>query len=188
MTHVGRRAVLRGFVALAGVGVLPRLAFTDPGRGAAGGGAALDAGAWRTAAAWTETLFPPAPGEPGAAEVNAVGHVDAALADPDFGPTDRRLVLSGLRRLDALARAAHGRPFADLEPEARLAAVEALGREPEGARSTAVVLGLVFEAAYGDPVYGVNPDGIGWASIGHEPPRPRPKGPWRAGRRERGRR
>jgi hypothetical protein len=29
--------------------------------------------------------------------------------------------------------------------------VEALGREPEGARSIAVVLGLVFEAAYGDP-------------------------------------
>jgi gluconate 2-dehydrogenase gamma chain len=92
-------------------------------------------------------------------------------------------VLAGLARLDAIARARHGRAFADLGAGARAAVVATLAAEPEGPRTIEVALGLVLEAAFGDPVYGVNPDGIGWAWIGHEPALPRPKAPWRAGKR-----
>jgi gluconate 2-dehydrogenase gamma chain len=179
---LGLLTLAGGAAATLGVG-WPAVARTDPEEGVAGRGRRLDAAAWRTVAAWTETLFPSGPGSPGATDVNAVGYVDAVTADPDFSPRDAATLLDGVRRLDELARARAGRAFASLAPEERDAVLVALSREPEGGRAIRLALVLTLEAALGDPLYGGNPGGAGWAWIGYEPPRPRPTAPWRAGKR-----
>jgi gluconate 2-dehydrogenase gamma chain len=150
---------------------------TPPGEGAAGRGRSLSAAEWRTVAAWTDTLLPSGPGSPGAKDVNAVGYVDAVLADPDVPASDRDLVRAALPRLDAMARELRGSDFADLNPEDRDAVLVRLRDDPEAFRTLWVALAFTVEALLGDPVYGGNPGGVGWRAIGYAPPQPRPKAP-----------
>jgi hypothetical protein len=150
---------------------------TPPGEGAAGKGRSLSAAEWRTMAAWTDTLLPSGPGSPGAKDVNAVGYVDAVLADPDVPPADQALVRAALPRLDALAREVRGAAFADLNPEDRDAVLVRLRDEPNGYRTLWLGLAFSVEALFGDPVYGANRGRVGWDFIAYAPPQPRPSAP-----------
>jgi hypothetical protein len=186
---VDRREVLRslGLLTLAGGaaawGVLPRVAWTDPGEGAAGRGKSLDAAAWKAVSALTDTLFPTTPDGPGATEVNAVGYVDALLADRDVAPAEVAHVRTALARADALARERGATGFGDAPPADRQAVVRALFSDDSAMRGTRLLLSYTLEAAFGDPVYGGNPGRVGWKWIGYRAPDPRPTKPWHDGGR-----
>ncbi len=152
---------------------------TPVAAGAAGGGKALSAAEWRTMAAWVETLMPSGPGSPGAVDVNAVGYVDGVMADPDLAPTDLAMIREGIRKLDAAAGEQRRTSFADLNVEDRDRALATLKKDPYGTRTIWLVLSFTLEAMFGDPVYGGNPGGVGWAWIMYEPGVPRAKTPWK---------
>lgn len=95
-----------------------------------------------------------------------------AAEDPD---TWEALIVPGLRLLDALAAARHGRPFQELpegEQDELLRDFE-LDRVGNGqvtpGRFFEVTLNLVAEGYYGSPEAGGNPDAKSWDMLGFRP-------------------
>ena len=137
-------------------------------------GRVLDAHQWRTLALVQDHLLPSEPGAPGSSDVHAAAYLDAVLADPELDPDTRSLVLSGVEWLDELARDGLGHPFADLEPGPREDLLRGISQRPAGDRWLSTLIDYVLEALLGDPLYGGNPGGIGWAWLEHNPGLPRP--------------
>jgi hypothetical protein len=185
-----RRAVLGGLAAGAGVGWLATLAgCVNGGRRArvatktagarepnvaAGGSRVLTAAEWRTLEAALDVMLPSGPGSPGARDVNGIGYLDAALADPDTEAGDAALVRAGAAWLDEAARRAGSAHFAAAPPDLRETALAAVAARDRGPDWVLVTLMFGLEALLGDPVHGGNPGEVGWRWLGHTPGEPRP--------------
>ena len=136
----------------------------------------LSALEWRTLAAVQSHLLPDEPGAPGAHACRATHYLDRAISEPGFDPAVRVFLLGGVAQLDGICREKHGKSFSDLEPERREALLRALARvKPSGEDWLATLLLYTLEASLGDPIYGGNPDGIGWRWLRHDPGTPRPR-------------
>jgi gluconate 2-dehydrogenase gamma chain len=141
---------------------------------------------WRTLEAAQDRLLPTAPDSPGARSVNAIGYLDALLADPSIYPESVALVRDGAARLDARARQAGAPEFAALPAERQDAALRVFethcaadGTWP-GHAWLKKMLSYTLEAFFGDPVHGGNVGEVAWRWIGHRPGFPRPSRPgWR---------
>jgi gluconate 2-dehydrogenase gamma chain len=102
---------------------------------------------------------------PGAKEARVADFVDHMLAT--HYAARRAAYRAGLRRLDAVARAARRRPFARLDAadqDALLARIERREVEawPDSAEFFAMVRTHVVEGMFSDPKYHGNSGGVGW--------------------------
>jgi len=147
----------------------PAAAAQEPPRGRV-----LDAHQWRTIATVQDHLLPAEPGAPGSSDIHATAYLDGVLADPELDPEVRSLILNGIGWLDELAQEGHGRPFADLAPEPREELLRGIVDRPTGDLWLSTLIDYSLEALLGDPLYGGNPGGIGWAWLEHNPGLPRP--------------
>ena len=134
----------------------------------------LSATEWLTFEAALDGMLPSAPDSPGARDVNAVGYLDAALADPDTDPSSVALARAGAAWLDEAARREGARDFADAPFDARERALRIVAAQERGPDWVLLVLMFGLEALLGDPVHGGNPGEIGWKWLGHHPGSPRP--------------
>ncbi len=115
---------------------------------------------------------------PGAREAGVIEYLRAALELPVYG-AQRRSLLDGARRMEAVARRDWGTGFTSLSPEDQdrvLVHLQA-GREDEGdfdgTRSIHDLLSLSLEGFLGDPQHGGNRGEVGWEFIGYRPGGPR---------------
>jgi hypothetical protein len=127
----------------------------------------LDAQRTRTLEAVADRLIPTDESGPGALPAGAVQYVGQALAG-DYAALLPAYV-AGLSSLDADARAEHGRPFAELDPDQQDAVLQAFELGPS-AFFFELVRKHVMEGMFGDPSYGGNRDGAGWALLGYGGP------------------
>jgi gluconate 2-dehydrogenase gamma chain len=124
---------------------------------------------WRVIEALTAVILPSDDGV-GAREANVVGFIDAQLATEELAPLAPAL-REMARRIDAYARAHHGRSFSDLAMAEQHTIAVALGQgEPFGDPFPAsLVFGalhtLTLEGFLSDPVHGGNLDQVGWRYI-----------------------
>lgn len=182
-----RREVLARLAALSVLVGLPATAWAAPRpadapaagapapRGPAPSGArVLTPAEWATFEAVQETLWPAGDGCPGARDVRATAFLDAALGSPDVLPSQAAYLRAHLPTLEAQARARGREAFHALAPADRDAALSAFLDTPDGPAWVRIVLMYTVEAVLGDPVHGINPDGVGWAWAGLEPGDPRP--------------
>jgi gluconate 2-dehydrogenase gamma chain len=166
---MNRREFLRGTSLAALTAAVPTVGAQEQPRGRV-----LTGHQWRTLAVVQDHLFPSEPGAPGSGDIHATAYLDGVLADPDLDPEIRTLILQGIGWLDELAQEDHGRAFADLDPSLREDLLRGVSQRPTGDRWLSVLLAYTLEALLGDPLYGGNPGGIGWAWLDHDPGRPRP--------------
>ncbi len=129
---------------------------------------------WRTLTAVQAHLLPSESGAPGAREIQAEAFLRGVLADPRLAPADRAFLIGGVATLEKYARDTTTRHFVDLSHGQREAVLRGLEATPDGRRWLTEMLGYLMEALLGDPVYGGNPDGIGWNWLAHNPGFPRP--------------
>jgi len=169
---LNRRDFLRRTSLVALVSVAPALAVDQ--EPPAPRGKVLDAHQWRTLAAVQDHLLPSEPGAPGSSDIRATAYLDGVLADPELDPETRSFVLSGVGWLDELAKEGDGQPFADLAPGVREDLLVRISQSRSGDRWLSKLIGYTLEALLGDPLYGGNPGGIGWAWLDHNPGLPRP--------------
>ncbi|MDP2833594.1 MAG: gluconate 2-dehydrogenase subunit 3 family protein [Pseudomonadota bacterium] len=150
---------------------------------AAGGLAALFAPAgtlaatanpWPVLAAAQDHLFPSEPGAPGAREIRALAYLQGVLADPRGDREEQRFILKGVDWLEDLSRQRHKVSFVDLDPVRREQVLREVAGSGKGENWISTLLLYLCEALLTDPVYGGNPDGIGWAWLEHQPGFPRP--------------
>lgn len=174
-----RRLLLGGAVAAAATGAYlwmrGRIEPTPPG----GERRSLTELEWRTLDAAQRTILPSAEGSPGAAEVNAIGYLDALLQDPSIEEEAVRRTLAGAAGLDAFARTRGAVEYAVLGDEERDEGLRTFLEPWEQQLFLRGLIAYTLEAFFCDPIHGGNPDEIAWTWADHKPGFPRPSPGWR---------
>jgi gluconate 2-dehydrogenase gamma chain len=119
-------------------------------------------------------LFPSETDAPGAKEINALGYLRFVVADEQLDIEDREFVLQGAGWLEDISLQSAKRPFLELNDELRELVLRQVEQSDAGENWLSTLLLYLFEALLTDPVYGGNPNGIGWQWLGHRPGFPRP--------------
>jgi len=137
--------------------------------------AGIEPEGWRTLGLVQEHLFPSETQAPGAREVNALSYLRFVMGWQGTDPAEWRILRSGLDRLLKITAQTTGGTFAALGSSARERVLRTLETEEGGTEWLLLVLDYLFEALLADPIYGGNPDGIGWRWLGVDPGHRRPR-------------
>ncbi len=120
-------------------------------------------------------LFPDDGDGPSARDLNALSYLEWALTDPDnIADGDQAFLARGCGWLDELAREEHGRRFVKLTTTQQHALLEKTAASSAGQNWMSLLIYYLIEALLLDPLYGGNPDQIGWRWLNHQPGFPRP--------------
>lgn len=168
----------RGFLvrggALIAAASLPTPWLWGQGQALAAEPADLPPAAWRTLSAVQAHLLPSEAQAPGATEVKALEYLLGMLGRPQVDEAAPQSIIQGTAEIERLAQARFGQPFADLGEAQREAVLRTYEATEPGRRWLAGQLAILIEALLGDPVYGGNPDQIGWRWLDHNPGFPLP--------------
>ena len=132
---------------------------------------------WLTIATVQNHLFPSEPDSPGSVEINALTYLHDYLNNPVTDSNDIEFLLSGTRLLQTFSKQKNtdnNVPFSDLSIEQRELLLREFEKEPEGRRWLVNILNYILEALLTDPVYGGNPNGVGWKWLEHRAGDPHP--------------
>ena len=138
------------------------------------GNAVPSAAFWPTLTAVQAHLFPATQDSPGAADINAGAYLKAVLVDPKLDQEEQAFITNGVGLLDHFTREQKQAPFFDLTGEQREELLRRIETTPVGQYWLSLILYYIFEALLSDPVYGGNPDRVGWRWLEHQPGFPRP--------------
>jgi gluconate 2-dehydrogenase gamma chain len=169
-----RRTVLGfgGYLAVSAAACKPS---KEPEKPAEPGGKSLNAGQLATLTAACERILP-RDEDPGATDLGCAVYIDRMLADPDARSLFGRALIGGLAALDYQSHARYGRAFAAATPEEQDLLLASWQRSKQSGEKAffEVLHSLTLEGAFGDPSYGGNLGGRGFALVGFTPPEPRP--------------
>jgi gluconate 2-dehydrogenase gamma chain len=129
---------------------------------------------WPTIAAVQNQLFPAEPDSPGASDINATSYLKNLLEENTFDRDEREFILNGPNWLNELANSEHGKTFAQLTTTQQEQLLQRIARTSAGENWLSLLLLYIFEALLSSPIYGGNPDGIGWRWLEHNPGFPQP--------------
>ncbi|MCH7696059.1 MAG: gluconate 2-dehydrogenase subunit 3 family protein [Proteobacteria bacterium] len=129
---------------------------------------------WQTLSVVHDHLFPTSSDTPGAKQINATSYLQGMLAEPDMDSDNRKFILNGVGWLNDIAHKRQKSAFIDLNEEQREDVLRQIEKTSAGERWISLLLLYIFEALLSDPVYGGNPDQIGWRWLEHQPGFPRP--------------
>lgn len=120
-------------------------------------------------------LFPADGDGPSAAEINAYSYLDWALDDPgNVEDGDRDFIITGVGWLQDFSRKALDQSFIQLSSKQQHKLLEQFSKTGKHENWMSLLVYYLLEALLLDPVYGGNPDGIGWKWLEHQPGFPRP--------------
>ncbi len=138
---------------------------------------------WQILQAVQDQLFPSEPNAPGARELNALNYLKWVVGDAGVNAEERKFILRGVDWLEDLSRQQYEGGFLQLSSAQQDEMLKRIARSDAGENWLATLLLYLFEALLSDPVYGGNPDAIGWRWLGHRPgfPRPTAQTKYRAG-------
>ncbi|MGB1111099.1 MAG: gluconate 2-dehydrogenase subunit 3 family protein, partial [Gammaproteobacteria bacterium] len=114
------------------------------------------------------------PDAPGAAEINALDYLRFVVGDDTIPLADRDFILQGARWLEEQSLDWEGSNFFFLNEKLKERTLLRVASSQAGENWISTLLLYLFEALLTDPVYGGNPDRIGWRWLGHTPGFPRP--------------
>ena len=106
--------------------------------------------------------------------INATTYLKFVLDAPDTDPDTREFILDGVDWLNRLAVARYTGVFANCDPAEQQSLIAGIAKSQAGERWLAFLVTYLIEALLSDPVYGGNPNGIGWQWLQHTPGFPRP--------------
>jgi len=129
---------------------------------------------WQTLAQVQEILFPPGDDIPGASDIGATIYLYRAIENPGADGEDKDFIFRGIGWLDGLTQERHKKTFVQLSETQQQATIEVIVKSKAGQNWIATLLTYTLEALLMDPVYGGNPDGIGWKWLAHQPGFPTP--------------
>lgn len=122
----------------------------------------------------TDILFPQDELGPGAIELQSPQYILWVLRDELIDPDENEFIINGIDLIDEASRKKFGSRYVSLSVIESEQLIELLSKEKWARSWFSVMLTLIFESMFADPVYGSNPDGIGWKWLNHNPGVPRP--------------
>ncbi len=129
---------------------------------------------WKTIAQVQETLFPAAEDIPGAGDIGAVIYLHKAIENPHADGEDKDFIFRGTGWLDELAQQRYTKNYIQLTETEQEKIIEETVQTRPGRNWVSILLTYILEALLCEPVYGGNPDGIGWSWLEHQPGFPTP--------------
>ena len=129
---------------------------------------------WKTLAEVQEHMFPASADTPGASDIQAIVYLHNTIENPAADGKDREFLFNGVGWLNDLTREKTGLPFVDLDEQQKERLLRQIELSRAGRNWLSLLLTYVLEALLADPVYGGNPDGIGWKWLEHQPGYPTP--------------
>ena len=124
---------------------------------------------WKTLAEVQEHMFPAAADAPGASDIGAIVYLHNTIENPAADGEDREFLFNGVGWLNDLAREKTGHAFVALDEQQKETLLRQIEESRAGRNWLSLLLTYVLEALLADPVYGGNPDGIGWKWLEHQP-------------------
>lgn len=129
---------------------------------------------WKTLAEVQQHLFPASVDSPGASDIQAVVYLRNAIENPAADAEDKEFLFNGVGWLNDLAQKQTRQSFAALDEQQREMLLREIEQSQAGRNWLSLLLTYLLEALLADPVYGGNPDGIGWKWLKHQPGYPTP--------------
>jgi gluconate 2-dehydrogenase gamma chain len=120
-------------------------------------------------------LFPDDGDGPSAKDINALKYLQWALKDPENqADGDGEFIIKGLDSLQHQSKKSHGKYFLALNQQQQYQQLKQIEQTKLGENWLSLLIYYLIEALLLDPVYGGNPNGIGWKWLGHPAGYPRP--------------
>lgn len=119
-------------------------------------------------------LFPSDTNGPGAKEINAKNYLQWVVLDPEMDTEEIAYIFNGIKWVEETAQEEKGNGFLQLNKKKQEEILVFIAGQSWGESWYSVLLTFIFEALLSDPIYGSNPDGMGWKWLNHNPGYPRP--------------
>lgn len=120
-------------------------------------------------------LFPNDGDGPSAKDINALSYLQWTLTDPDNDADgDGDFIVKGIGWLDSLSEQTQGELFINLKIEQQDKVLQQISQSSAGENWMSILIYYLMEALLFDPIYGGNPEGIGWTWLKHQPGFPAP--------------
>lgn len=112
-----------------------------------------------------------------AGAINGIRWIEWTLSDECYPPALKRAILEGLEEFRQYARGKFNDEFSRLNPQQKTQMLSTLAEDNSLKYWLAQIITLLLEALLCHPIYGGNPEQIGWKWLGHTPgtPPPTPK-------------
>jgi gluconate 2-dehydrogenase gamma chain len=173
--NIERRSFLANSLkAAAGVAVLPGMSFLTACSPDTNQQQLVKIQPWTTFAAVQQQLLPNDGNGPDAFSINATTYLKFVLDARDTDQDDREFLVNGIDWLDELCLKQFNNHFSACNSTQQQNSLSQIAKSDAGERWLSYLLLLIFEALLSDPVYGGNPDGVGWQWLEHQPGFPRP--------------
>ena len=121
-----------------------------------------------------EHLFPKTDDAPGASDINSLNYLHFVLTDPDIDEDNKNVLISGVDWLEEECQKTFNTSFIKLSSKEKNKVFRIIEKSNWGYRWLSLNLIYIFEALLSDPIYGGNPNEIGWKWLEHVPGFPRP--------------
>ncbi len=121
-----------------------------------------------------EHLFPPTTDFTGANGINAAAWLQNLVSDKNNDPEESEFIKKGITWLEESSIEIEEKSFLKLSFDQREDVLRQIEKDDWGERWISLILLYIFESLLSDPLYGANPDGIGWKWLDHTPGYPRP--------------
>ena len=120
-------------------------------------------------------LFPDDGNGPSAQDINALEYLEWAMTDQqNIDDGDPEFIQKGVGWLDGLSQDTKGDQFIQLDKTQQAQILSQIAQSRAGENWLSTLIYYITEALCLDPVYGGNPDGIGWQWLEHQAGFPRP--------------
>ena len=129
---------------------------------------------WQTFTAVQNHLFPKDGESPGADDINATLYLKSVLELPGIEDADKKFLRDGIGWIDDIAMQMFKNSFHELDKNNKEDVLQRIASSSAGENWLSLLLLYIFEALLTDPIYGGNPDGIGWQWLEHKPGFPTP--------------
>jgi len=119
-------------------------------------------------------LFPLDGNGPGASEIKAAEYLQWVVLDPEMDKEEIDYIFNGIKWVEETAQEEKNSSFLQLKEKEQEEILVFIAAQSWGESWYSVLLTFIFEALLSDPIYGSNPDNIGWKWLNHNPGNPRP--------------
>lgn len=168
---VSRRHLLKSAAGASAIAALPRFAFASENDLAA----ITKTDPWLTIDAVLKHLLPSSPSGPGAVEIQATNYLYQTVTKQPIEQDEKDFVKKGVGWLNGYSQGQLSKNFIELSQTEKERMLKAISGSRAGQNWLNTLLNYIFEAMLSPPIYGGNPDGIGWQWLKHQAGFPLPQ-------------
>ena len=168
-----RRNALKSAGGIAALVALPRIVFSKEQSLLLQDSVKIDP--WQTLDAVLNHLLPESPTGPSAKDIQATMYLYNVMYEQPTEQDEKDFIVKGVGWLNGYANKQLNKAFVHLSFDEKETILRGISASQAGENWLSTLVGYILEAMLTPPVYGGNPDGIGWKWLDHKAGFPLPK-------------